>query len=124
MQRSTRSPGYLLPTSQRDCETIGVAWWRGTVGSYRRIRRRTPCTEGVRSRVIAPNQPSTSSNKGEFGSVPQHNQLLFLVADADQVGLLVEVAQRYVTIKRIVTDSDRMGVFITDLKGKNGPRGS
>ena len=46
------------------------------------------------------------------------NNLLFLVADADQVNRLVEVAQRYLAVQRIVTDPDRMSEFNKEQKDK------
>ncbi len=46
------------------------------------------------------------------------NNLLFLVADADQVGRLVDVAQRYLAVQRIVSDPDRMGDFNKEQKDK------
>jgi hypothetical protein len=46
------------------------------------------------------------------------NNLVFLVADADQVGRLVEVAQRYLAVQRIVTDPDRMSDFNKEQKEK------
>jgi hypothetical protein len=39
------------------------------------------------------------------------NNVLFLVADTDQVDHMVEVAQRYLAVRRIVGDSDRMKDF-------------
>ncbi len=46
------------------------------------------------------------------------NNLVFLAADADQVARLVEVAQRYLAVQRIVTDPDRMGDFNKEQKDK------
>jgi hypothetical protein len=46
------------------------------------------------------------------------NNVLFLVADADQVDRLVEVAQRYLAVQRIVTDPDRMSDFNKEQKEK------
>ena len=46
------------------------------------------------------------------------NNLLFLVADADQVGRLVEVTQRYLAVQRIVADPDRMSDFNKEQKDK------
>jgi hypothetical protein len=46
------------------------------------------------------------------------NNLLFLVADADQVDRLVEVGQRYLAVQRIVTDPDRMSDFNKEQKDK------
>jgi hypothetical protein len=46
------------------------------------------------------------------------NNLLFLVTDADQVARLVEVAQRYLAVQRIVTDPDRMSDFNKEQKDK------
>jgi hypothetical protein len=46
------------------------------------------------------------------------NNLVFLVADADQVGRMVEVAQRYLAVQRIVGDPDRMGDFNKEQKEK------
>jgi len=39
------------------------------------------------------------------------NNVLFLVADRDQTGRLVEVAQRYLALRRITSSGDRMGEF-------------
>jgi hypothetical protein len=46
------------------------------------------------------------------------NNLLFLVADADQVARMVEVAQRYLAVQRIVGDPDRMADFNKEQKEK------
>jgi hypothetical protein len=46
------------------------------------------------------------------------NNLIFLVSDADQVDRLVEVAQRYLAVQRIVTDPDRLGDFNKEQKEK------
>jgi Protein of unknown function (DUF499) len=46
------------------------------------------------------------------------NNLVFLIADADQLDRLVEVAQRYLAVQRIVTDADRMSDFNKEQKDK------
>jgi hypothetical protein len=46
------------------------------------------------------------------------NNLVFLVADADQVSRLVEVGQRYLAVQRIVSDPDRMSDFNKEQKEK------
>jgi hypothetical protein len=46
------------------------------------------------------------------------NNLVFLVADAEQVPRLVEVAQRYLAVQRIVADPDRMSDFNREQKEK------
>jgi hypothetical protein len=46
------------------------------------------------------------------------NNLVFLVADEDQLGRMVEVAQRYLAVQRIVSDPDRMGEFNKEQKDK------
>jgi hypothetical protein len=46
------------------------------------------------------------------------NNLVFLVADADQVERLVEVAQRHLAVQRIVKDPDRMADFNKEQKDK------
>ena len=39
------------------------------------------------------------------------NNVLFLVADEDQVERMVDVAQRYLAVRRIASDTDRMSEF-------------
>ena len=46
------------------------------------------------------------------------NNLVFLIADEDQVDKMVEVAQRYLAVHRIIGDSDRMAEFNKELKEK------
>ena len=46
------------------------------------------------------------------------NNVLFLVADADQVDHMVEVAQRYLAIRRIVGDGDRMAELSKEQREK------
>jgi len=46
------------------------------------------------------------------------NNLVFLVADADQVERMIEVAQRYLAVHRIVSDQDRMTEFNKEQVGK------
>jgi len=46
------------------------------------------------------------------------NNLVFLVADADQVDRMVEVAQRYLAVHRIVGDPDRLREFNKEQAGK------
>jgi len=46
------------------------------------------------------------------------NNLVFLVADADQVERMIEVAQRYLAVKRIITDQDRLAEFNKDQVSK------
>jgi len=46
------------------------------------------------------------------------NNLVFLVADQDQVDHMVEVAQRYLAIRRIVGDADRMAEFTKEQREK------
>jgi len=46
------------------------------------------------------------------------NNLVFLVADEDQVDRMVEVAQRYLATQRITSDSDRMAQFNKEQKDK------
>jgi hypothetical protein len=46
------------------------------------------------------------------------NNLIFLVADADQVDHMVEVAQRYLAIRRIVGDAERMAEFSKEQREK------
>ena len=46
------------------------------------------------------------------------NNLLFLVAEADQVDHMVEVAQRYLAIRRIVGDADRMAELSKEQREK------
>lgn len=46
------------------------------------------------------------------------NNVLFLVADEDQVSRMIEVAQRYLAIGRIVGDSDRMNEFNDEQRKK------
>jgi len=46
------------------------------------------------------------------------NNLVFLVADADQVERMVEVAQRYLALQRILHDFDRMRDFTKEQKDK------
>lgn len=46
------------------------------------------------------------------------NNLVFLVADADQVEHMVEVAQRYLAIRRIVGDGERMAEFSKEQREK------
>ncbi len=46
------------------------------------------------------------------------NNLVFLVADAELVPRLVDVAQRYLAVQRIVTDPDRMSDFNKEQKDK------
>jgi hypothetical protein len=46
------------------------------------------------------------------------NNLVFMVADADQVERMIEVAQRYLAVHRIVSDQDRMTEFNKDQVGK------
>ena len=56
------------------------------------------------------------------GSLEQYrtykNNIVFLVADSDQVERMIEVAQRYLAIQRIITDPDRMAEFNKDQVGK------
>lgn len=47
-----------------------------------------------------------------------HNNLLFLVADTDQVDNMVEVARRYLAVGRIVGDAGRMAEFNKDQQEK------
>ncbi len=46
------------------------------------------------------------------------NNVLFLVADTDQVDHMVEVAQRYLAIRRIVGDPDRMAELSKEQRDK------
>ncbi len=46
------------------------------------------------------------------------NNVLFLVADADQVDHMVEVAQRYLAVRRIVGDGDRMAELSKEQREK------
>jgi hypothetical protein len=46
------------------------------------------------------------------------NNVVFLVADADQVDRLIDVAQRYLAVHRIISDDDRMIEFNKDQAGK------
>ena len=46
------------------------------------------------------------------------NNVLFLVADEDQVGNMVQVAQRYLAIGRITGDAERMGEFHVEQRKK------
>jgi hypothetical protein len=46
------------------------------------------------------------------------NNLVFLLADADQVDRMIEVAQRYLAVHRIVSDQDRMREFNKEQVGK------
>ena len=46
------------------------------------------------------------------------NNVMFLVADGDQVGRMVDVAQRYMAIRRLVGDSDRMMEFSAEQRKK------
>ncbi|GIW55576.1 MAG: hypothetical protein KatS3mg082_1980 [Nitrospiraceae bacterium] len=46
------------------------------------------------------------------------NNLVFLVADEDQVERMVEVTQRYLAVQRILSDPDRMGEFNKEQKDK------
>ena len=46
------------------------------------------------------------------------NNLVFLVTDADQVDHMVEVAQRYLAVRRIVGDADRMAEFSKEQREK------
>ena len=46
------------------------------------------------------------------------NNVVFLVADADQVERMIEVAQRYLAVHRIVSDQDRMTEFNKEQAGK------
>jgi hypothetical protein len=44
--------------------------------------------------------------------------VVFLVADADQVERMIEVAQRYKAIQRIITEPDRLAEFNKEQVGK------
>jgi predicted AAA+ superfamily ATPase len=46
------------------------------------------------------------------------NNVLFLLADADQVERMVEVARRHYAINRIITDDDRMSEFSEEQRKK------
>ena len=46
------------------------------------------------------------------------NNLVFLVADVDQVERMIEVAQRYLAVHRIISDQERMTEFNKDQVGK------
>jgi hypothetical protein len=46
------------------------------------------------------------------------NNVVFLLADADQVERMIEVAQRYLAVHRIVSDQDRMREFNKEQVGK------
>lgn len=46
------------------------------------------------------------------------NNVVFLVADVDQVERMIEVAQRYLAVHRIITDQDRLAEFNKDQVGK------
>jgi len=46
------------------------------------------------------------------------NNLLFLVADTDQVTNMVAVAQKYLAIERITGDAERMGEFALEQRNK------
>jgi predicted AAA+ superfamily ATPase len=46
------------------------------------------------------------------------NNVVFLLADADQVERMIEVAQRYLALHRIITDQDRMSEFNKEQVGK------
>jgi len=46
------------------------------------------------------------------------NNVVFLLADADQVERMIEVAQRYLAVHRIVSDQDRMAEFTKEQVGK------
>jgi predicted AAA+ superfamily ATPase len=46
------------------------------------------------------------------------NNVVFLLADADQVDRMIEVAQRYLAVHRIVSDQDRMREFNKEQVGK------
>jgi hypothetical protein len=46
------------------------------------------------------------------------NNVVFLVADEDQVDRMVEVAQRYMAVQRIISDLDRMSEFNKEQKDK------
>ena len=46
------------------------------------------------------------------------NNVVFLLSDADQVDRMIEVAQRYLAVHRIVTDQDRMREFNKEQVGK------
>ncbi len=57
-----------------------------------------------------------SGTKDDFRKYP--NNVLFLVADAGQVEHMVEQARRYLAIRRIVSDSDRMAEFNEEQRKK------
>ncbi len=46
------------------------------------------------------------------------NNVIFLVADADQVAQMIEVAQRYLAVHRIISDDERMTEFNKEQAGK------
>jgi predicted AAA+ superfamily ATPase len=46
------------------------------------------------------------------------NNVVFLVADADQVDRMIEVAQRYLAVHRIISDQDRLAEFNKDQIAK------
>ena len=91
--------------------------------TFRARRRRwttTPVTRSSSSSTTTPprrppprtcrrNRPKIFDHSGAMeGYRTYKNNVVFLVADADQVEHMVEVAQRYLAVHRIVGDADRM----------------
>lgn len=46
------------------------------------------------------------------------NNVIFLIADTDQIDRMVDVAQRHLAIRRIASDADRMAEFTDDQRKK------